>query len=263
MQRAPTLPSGRTREPSALRPSPRTPDWDWDSSFTWARLLSSLLVVATVAAAMGFVFSPKHLGGVGSSAHPDKLFNFHPLLNFFAFLCLSVGVMSWKIFPNWTHRQRKSVHGVLNTAGLILILTSTAIVVRWHALLDSEHFYSVHSWLGLMTIVVASAQWLGGFCGFGLAVVGDEWKATLLPVHKFLGTLVYILLLSLLMLGLLNWQRTNPQDNFSPTKLYANCLAVITALSGASVLFWLSATSPAAPAVARPVYERIEDDLTE
>lgn len=90
------------------------------------------------------------------------LFNLHPTLMTLGLIAIpSLGVLTYRLFPfnKWV---QKMIHaGIMLTTILMVVLAITAIEqVKFHS--SHTHFWSIHSWCGLVTITLVCTQYLCG-----------------------------------------------------------------------------------------------------
>jgi hypothetical protein len=119
------------------------------------------------------------------------VFSWHPTLMTLALLvCLPQAAIAFR-WMTWLPRsQRKTVHGALLTAGLALASVGLVAVVRFHDEKQPtriKNFYSLHSIVGLLTLCLLVAQWLGGLYAFWWPQVVGESRALFRAVHARVG----------------------------------------------------------------------------
>jgi len=205
------------------------------TSWIWLAL-THFAILATLACVWTWIMSSRYLGGFGKD--PVHQFHWHPFFNATAFLVLCEGVMAYRMFPG-SHSQQKWFHGICNTAATAMLAIGAYFAIHYHERVGIRHFYSVHAWVGLATMTTLLVQWLIGLVSFALPVLGRRERLSVVPVHKWLGVTTFMLILANLMLGLLNYQ----PGLTSPSKTFANALALLFIFCGASIMFWLGPPS--------------------
>ncbi|KAJ0235377.1 transmembrane ascorbate ferrireductase 4 [Hirschfeldia incana] len=167
----------------------------------------------------------------------DSLVLFARLLG----LVIAVVVVYWFLLLNSTFAPRKgftytTIHALLMVIGFILVSGEAILIHRWlpgsrktkkavHLFLQGvalvsavigmwtkfhyesgvfSNFYSLHSWMGLLSVSLFAAQWVSGFLSFWHrgGEVG-ETRSTFLPWHVFLGLYIYGLAIATAETGLL------------------------------------------------------------
>jgi cytochrome b-561 len=135
-----------------------------------------------------------------TSLHGTDVFNFHPLLQTVAFVLLipeSILLIRFSGFPRAT---AKPSHASLHALAVITaILGSTAVIVYKHRK-DAAHFHTLHSWLGLTTMVLLLGQWAMGAHIFYWA--SGWFRSKMGPVHIHLGHLIVFTAAGALLTGM-------------------------------------------------------------
>lgn len=109
------------------------------------------------------------------------------------------------------------MHGALALAAFILAVLGLAAVFRFHNAHGTPNMYSLHSWLGLVTVLLFSCQvgtapdppaphlslfprphplflqWAAGFSAFLLPWAPNWLRAFYKPIHVFFGATVLML----------------------------------------------------------------------
>merc|ERR1712224_436840 len=65
--------------------------------------------------------------------------------------------------------------------------------IKWHKLANKADLYSLHSWLGIATVTMFSAQYLAGFWHFFFPGSRMETRRAYYPMHVFFGIFTYFL----------------------------------------------------------------------
>src|SRR5574337_514553 len=90
-----------------------------------------------------------------------------------------------------TKNFRKLVHLALQFVAFFLSLIGIWAALKFHNDKGIENFYSLHSWLGLVSIFLFGIQWSAGFVTFWYPGGSRNSRATLLPWHVFFGVYIY------------------------------------------------------------------------
>ena len=64
------------------------------------------------------------------------------------------------------------------------------------------NLYSIHSWIGLSTIIFFVLQWAFGFITFMFPKLNDGIRAKVLPLHKYFGAAIFILVCATALIGI-------------------------------------------------------------
>ncbi|KAH7405116.1 hypothetical protein KP509_15G057100 [Ceratopteris richardii] len=136
---------------------------------------------------------------------------------------------------------RKVVHLSLHFTALALGIVGIIAAFKYHNLNSIDNLYSLHSWLGLVTIILFGVQWLIGFVTFFFPGLALSSRAAVLPWHVFFGLFIYGLTLATTELGFLEkltfLQQGGTITRFSAEAMFVNVLGLIVVLLGASVVF--------------------------
>ena len=167
-------------------------------------------------------------------------FGLHPLLMTLAFGFLApIAVTSYRGLEDicsLKHGKAKALHAILMS--LSLACGIMGVVDMWivhSAGGPGNHLLSVHSWLGLATLIAFGFQWLSGFLAFYTPamqriVTARAW----LPVHIFIGCFSTFGTLASIALGILSLEAraVDPAaTQFKWASLVTLLLAMFVALS--------------------------------
>ncbi|XP_020268603.1 LOW QUALITY PROTEIN: probable transmembrane ascorbate ferrireductase 4 [Asparagus officinalis] len=115
----------------------------------------------------------------------------HPLLMVIGFILLSgEAILAHKWLSAWSRSTRKSVHLCLQGAALGFGLFG--IWVKFKGRIGIlANFYSLHSWMGLLCLVLFASQWTLGFLRLWHRPENRRTRTTMLPWHAFVGLYTY------------------------------------------------------------------------
>uniref|UniRef100_A0A7C9DLF7 ascorbate ferrireductase (transmembrane) n=2 Tax=Opuntia streptacantha TaxID=393608 RepID=A0A7C9DLF7_OPUST len=126
----------------------------------------------------------------------------HPLLMVIGFIILSgEAILVHRWLPG-SRNLKKTVH--LGMQGVALASGVFGIWTKFHGK-DGivANFYSLHSWMGLICVLLFALQWLMGFLSFWHRGEIRRVRAKVLPWHVFLGLYTYCLAVATAETGLL------------------------------------------------------------
>lgn len=145
--------------------------------------------------------SKKYLGGLGTESSWDDdtelLFNWHPVSMVLAFTFGSTqAVLSYRY--TFLHRLfgkfgQKAVHLMWHTVTMGFLLFGLYATIEWHYIEDEPDLYSLHSWLGVTTTALFSAQYFVGIWNFWFPGAKVETRRAYHPMHVFFGIFIYFL----------------------------------------------------------------------
>jgi cytochrome b-561 len=198
---------------------------DQDNNY-WENRLRQLQTKAIIAShvlaliAMTVVIVWINLLGGLSSWGPGKaklVFNWHPLLMITAFSFMTVATFSfrWQQYYIPNRRLAKLLHGSAWAVAALCMLVGLLAVFQSHNDKQSgfvANMYSLHSWIGVFTILMYVFQFLAGLFTFGgvplpfflggTTVITQSFKAKMLTVHYYVGPLVYLSTATTILLGI-------------------------------------------------------------
>ncbi|XP_024155446.1 cytochrome b ascorbate-dependent protein 3 isoform X2 [Oryzias melastigma] len=220
-----------------------TPPASFYLSF-WLSLLLGLLCLLFV-----ICWSCVWRGGLGWDGSYLE-FNWHPVLMVSGLVVLyGIAAVVYRVPSTW--RQKKStwklVHGGLMLLALLLSALGLCAVFDFHRAASIPDMYSLHSWVGLSTVLLFAFQWLLGLAGFLLPCSPPWFRSRLKPVHILLGNVVLILSLTSCISGinekLIFTLDGSTNESYSSLPLeakFANFLGILIVAFGMVVLRILS-----------------------
>nr|XP_022308273.1 cytochrome b561-like [Crassostrea virginica] len=142
------------------------------------------------------VWMTSYRGGFAWQSDPVYEFNYHPLFMVIGMIYLySNAILVYRVLPNVKKAYLKAIHGVLHA--LVLILTGLGLktVFDSHDLRPKPitNLYSLHSWIGLLTVILFGLQWLSGLISFVAPKLSMRARQTYMPHHVFWGLAILCL----------------------------------------------------------------------
>lgn len=216
----------------------------WRSSSRWGvhprpfTFVAHLLAVVSIL--FVFIWTIYFRGGINfNAADTNLIFNVHPVLMLLSLVFLaSEAILAYKTVPG-SKPFRKGVHLALHLAALVLAIVGVCAAFKYHNLNGIDNLYSLHSWLGLVTIILFGLQWLLGFISFFFPGLSPSARASVLPWHVFSGLFIYGLAIATTELGFLEkltfLQQSSTIERFSSEAIFVNFLGLIVALLGVFV----------------------------
>ncbi|XP_038035647.1 lysosomal membrane ascorbate-dependent ferrireductase CYB561A3 isoform X1 [Anas platyrhynchos] len=193
-----------------------------------------------------------------------RMFNWHPVLMVAGMVVLyGAAALVYRLPPAW-HGPKlpwKLLHGALALTAFGLTVVGLVAVFGFHNASKTPNMYSLHSWLGLATVLLFSCQWLAGFSAFLLPYAPPWLRALYKPVHVFFGSTILMLSVASCVSGineklffsLKNGTAPVPYNRLPPEAVFANTLGLLIVLFGVLVLC----------ALAKPDWKRPEDGSTD
>jgi len=189
-------------------------------------------------------------GGGFSWKFKDKLkFNYHPVFMIIAFVfVMGHAVITFRILP-LGHRIKKYIHATLNLVAVVFAIAGLIAVLDFHNEQGFPNFYSLHSWLGLVTLSLLFLQALGGLTIFQDLVKGasDEIRGAYKPWHLAAGTAMVTLATATICTGLQEKYGFANPEKFSAHAYTFNFTALTIIMWAFTVVYILIAVEKRIP----------------
>ena len=127
-----------------------------------------------------------------------NVFHWHPLMMTLAVVC---GLESAVVFRTQgiVQVRKKRLHAVLHICSFVFMTVGLVAVFRFH----NEHrpapiknLYSLHSWVGILTVTLFGVQAAVGLVTFLTSVCTGARKREFLPVHTSSGLVILVVCMS-------------------------------------------------------------------
>ncbi|XP_028618870.1 cytochrome b reductase 1 [Grammomys surdaster] len=180
-------------------------------------------------------------------------FNWHPVLAVTGFVFIQgIAIIVYRLPWTWKCSKllMKSIHAGLNAVAAILAIISVVAVFEYHDVRKIPHMYSLHSWVGLPTLILYILQLVVGFFIFLLPWAPPSLRATVMPIHVYSGLLLFGTVIATVLMGvtekLFFVLKTPSYHSFPPEGVFTNTLGLLILVFGA-LIFWI---------VTRPQWKR-------
>ncbi|KAK7308616.1 hypothetical protein VNO77_42235 [Canavalia gladiata] len=139
------------------------------------------------------------------SSNTIKIFNLHPLLMVIGFILVGgEAIMTYKTLPG-KRRLVKVVHLLLHLIALLAGVLGIIAVFKSKKNAGLANMYTLHSWLGISTICLFGLQYIMGFLAYFFPGAEMSTRATLLPWHRFMGMVIFLLAVGTAETGLVQY----------------------------------------------------------
>lgn len=160
----------------------------------------------------------QHDDGLSWQADRKQQFNTHAALMILGFIFLNgQAMLIYRSFQCCTKIYTKILHSLLFIMATCAIAFGLclAYLAQENVGLNNKpimHFYSLHAWIGLSSISLFALQFTFGFLTFLVMLCCEQatsnFRATLLPIHKTFGLIIFSLAISTCLTGLLQTARS-------------------------------------------------------
>uniref|UniRef100_A0A1B6K2B1 Cytochrome b561 domain-containing protein n=1 Tax=Homalodisca liturata TaxID=320908 RepID=A0A1B6K2B1_9HEMI len=162
--------------------------------------------VGLIAVILMAVWTANYRGGFAWRSDPAHEFNWHPLLNTIGMIYLFANaILVYRALRTIRKKTLKIIHGAIHFVVIILTVIAGIAALDSHNLAKPNpipNFYSLHSWLGIVTVVVYVLQWIFGLTAFLWPGYPLHLRTAILPVHTFMGLLAFVLAIATAFTGL-------------------------------------------------------------
>jgi hypothetical protein len=146
----------------------------------------------------------------------DKQFNLHAFLMIVGFIFLNgQAMLIYKTFLCCKKIYNKITHTIFFVLSISIITFGMIVGIQGQQNAGPNktpvHFYSIHAWVGLVTVSLFALQFLVGFVSFLVLLCCEKatagYRARVLPTHVTMGLIIYGLAIAGCISGLLQTAR--------------------------------------------------------
>lgn len=191
------IPSGNRKRMEARSEHQKTKMYNSIYSFTTS------LGVGLISLVLFWVLHNR--GGFAWHSDIKKQFNWHPFLMILGMVFLySQSMLIFRTGRAIQKKKLKILHASIHLLAFICSVIGLKAVFDSHNLEEPPiaNLYTMHSWIGLITVICFSIQFLSGFISFLFPGLSSTIRKTLLPIHVLFGTNIFIMALISFLTGL-------------------------------------------------------------
>ncbi|KAJ8957868.1 hypothetical protein NQ318_001864 [Aromia moschata] len=154
-------------------------------------------------------------------------------------------ILIYRTFRNAPKKRLKILHATLHGSAFVLSVVGLKAVFDSHNLAKKPipNLYTLHSWIGLITIIIFAAQFLSGFISFLYPGLSKTMRQTLMPVHTAFGIGGFVLAVTTTMTGLTEkviWTLDSNYKDFISEGIIFNLMGVFAVFYGIMVLYMVN-----------------------
>ncbi|XP_054712181.1 putative transmembrane ascorbate-dependent reductase CYB561 homolog [Uloborus diversus] len=190
-----------------------------------------------------FIWTKVYLGGFGRSDDPLHHFNYHPVCAVIGLVIIyGKGILLFRTVSKKQKHILKWLHTILLLLVFILSVISLKTVFDSHdkRLVPIPNLYSLHSWIGLGTVILFSMQLLCGFLSFLYPGIHTTYRRSYMPYHRFFGITIFVLAVISCHSGIMEKVKGSLGKeylNLPPAAFVANFLGVTITIYAVLVVF--------------------------
>jgi cytochrome b-561 len=118
----------------------------------------------------------------------EYVFNWHPVLMISGVMfSAGMGVTAFRLTAFLDHFMSKVIHSLFMIGAVVCFSIGMAAIWKSKDDRNQSNLSSLHTWIGLMTIILIGMNYLGGFFHFFLHVFPESITDMYLPFHKYIG----------------------------------------------------------------------------
>ncbi|KAK6617927.1 hypothetical protein RUM43_014156 [Polyplax serrata] len=201
--------------------------------------LASVLLVGALTLVLFWALY--YRGGFAWQENPKKQFNLHPVLMVagYIFFC-GFSILLYRICRCCRKIYVKLFHALFHGLAIPCIVVGFLAVWDFHNLGQPPipNFYSLHSWLGLVTSGLFALQFVVGFFSFLILLCCEgataAFRASLVPIHSSFGITTFMLAVATCLTGFTEKALITFGPDFgrlSPEAIVVNTLSMVLAAS--------------------------------
>ncbi|XP_063686731.1 uncharacterized protein LOC134820353 isoform X2 [Bolinopsis microptera] len=136
----------------------------------------------------------------------NMLVYLHGIVMMFAFTyLLAQGIALVRVCPSSRHCARIT-HSIFNTLSLLFGIAGLILIISYKSENNKTHLYSLHSWCGILLLLILVIQFMGGCIVLQSCCKGASLKSRLnyVPNHVAMGTAVLLLAAVCVISGVVN-----------------------------------------------------------
>ena len=126
----------------------------------------------------------------------------HTHTNLFDLFILAI--LLYRVFRNQTKIYVKITHALMHVFALIFISVGLKAVFDSHNLAATPipNLYSLHSWFGIIVLILFCLQWIFGFVSFLYPKLSESIRKAYLPAHRLWGIIIFVMACATALMGI-------------------------------------------------------------
>ncbi|GLV32747.1 no extended memory [Carabus blaptoides fortunei] len=170
-------------------------------------VLAALLLIASLTLTLFWIMYYRE--GFSWDTNPTLQFNLHPVLMVAGFITFSgFSILLYRICRCFRRIYVKLIHTIFHALAIPCIVVGFLAVLEYHnnSTPAIPNFYSMHSWLGFITMGLFALQFVFGFFSFLILLCCEgataAFRAAMVPIHASFGLTTFMLAIATCLTGL-------------------------------------------------------------
>jgi cytochrome b-561 len=156
-------------------------------------------------------------------------------LNKFSFF---KAILVFRAFKSVSKMRIKVIHAISHVTSIVLITLGLAVEFISHYQHGEKDFYSLHSWLGMFTIIIFVGQFVFGFISYFFSLFSKKVKEFYLKIHVFFGIFCFISAIATCIIGFNQTARFKKSySQYSIEGVLINFIGLLMVVYGCLVVF--------------------------
>lgn len=158
-----------------------------------------------------------------------------------------LAILIYRGFRFGRKKNLKITHATIHGLAFLFAIFGLVAVFDSHnyAVPPIPNLYSLHSWIGLLAVILFGLQYAVGFFCYLFPMVKEPIKIFYMPIHVFFGLLGYVMALAAALLGLSEKAFFVMHDyaQLPSQALLVNFIGILLALFGSLVMYLVTEPS--------------------
>lgn len=171
----------------------------------------------------------------------DNQFNWHPLLMVLSLIYLyGNGILMYRVFRNERKKKLKLAHAIVMISAFFISVIGLKAVFDFHSTKGIPDLYSLHSWMGLITVIMFLLQWVAGLITFLFPGLASHLRSSFMPAHIFFGLFIFTMACATALLGITEKAIFSLKDDYKSKGAEAtllNWVGVLLIIFGVLVVY--------------------------
>lgn len=213
-------------------------------------VISTLISLLGLALIFVWIFKIRPKPGIGFS-NAAQLTNLHPILMYTFMATLNMySVLIYRTHYDKPKGILKIMHAIIMATCIVTGILGVLAIFKAHSMANMADWYSLHSWIGTLTLSLFLLQFIAGFVAFLKPGLSPRTRAQLMPWHRFSGVVIMILSALAVVTGIAEFAIFAGDDynKFKPITFVANFAGICVVLSAMGLGYLLTE-----PAYLRPL----------